>query len=296
MYLTPERVKTMGLGIDLDGFDTIAIRASIARATSSIDTFCAVPTIPQRYSFRGGSIANEEHTWPIDPWQRPRPLQIWPWHTPVRTVTDCRLIWGVQNNKEFFLAVDPTNILIADIGYIEISSLNLSQLVFGDAVMPYIGLHNPVSRISYTYGYRFVVTDEFGEPVDARTYQMDNQFWADDPVEVKVNGVVRTEADYTLNRREGWVVFTANLNPDDEVTVSYVHTLPFDIAQACGLLVARDLSLADLRSKGMEGLASIKVKDVELRRLPPARLSGVISDMPDEAARLLGGWVFQSIR
>lgn len=301
MYLTPERVKTLGLGIDLDEFEVVDIRAAIARATATIDTFCAVPTLPQRHSFRGGTITDEEHPWPIDEWQRPRPLQIWPWHTPVRTVTACSIVYHVSSGNESCLTVSPSNILIADTGYIEISALELTQVAFADAISPYVGLANPVSRTSYTYGYRFAVTDEYIELVDARTYQAANQFWTDDTVTVKVDGVTKTETtDYALNRREGWVVFTDNLDPDAEVTASYTHSLPFEISQACGIVVAQELDRADLRRKGMGGLVSVRVKDVELRRAVAAKSTGTsgqaATTIPDEAASLLSGYTFGTVR
>ena len=298
-YLTPERFRTAGTGIDLSEVETVALRSAISRATAKINTWCAVPVLPQQYSFRGGTIVGEEHIYPTDEWERPRPFRLWPWHTPVRSVEALRLVWGVQGGTETFLDIDPDNLLIMDMGCIEVSSLNLSQLVFGDAVMPYIGLHQPIFRVNYTYGYRFVVTDEFIEPVDARTYQAQNQFWTDDAVEVKVAGVVSDPADYTVDRREGWIVFDALQDPDAEITVSYVYTMPNDIQQACTLLVARDIAESDLRAKGMEGLVSVRVKDVELRRAVAAKstgTSGNAADMPSDAAAYLEGYVFRTAR
>lgn len=297
-YLTPERFRTAGTGVDLSEVDTVAIRSAIARATAKVNSFCAVPVIPQQYSFRGGTIVGEEHIYPTDEWERPRPFRLWPWHTPIRTVTDLRLIWGVQGGNETFLDIDPDNLLISDLGYVEVSSLNLSQLVFGDAVMPYIGLHQPVFRIGYTYRYEFVVVDEYIEPVDGRTYQAQNQFWTDAAVEVKVEGVIQTTG-FALDRREGWVVFDAMQDPDAAITVSYTYTLPNDVQQATSLLTARDIAEADLRAKGMEGLVSVRVKDVELRRAVAAKstgTSGSAADMPADAASYLEGYTFRTAR
>lgn len=297
-YLTPERFRTMATGIDLSEVETVDIRSAIGRGSADINSFCSVPTLPQEYSFRGGTITDEEHIYPVDEWERPRPFRLWPWHTPIKTVTSLRLVWGVQGGNETFLDIDPSNLLISDQGYVEVSSLNLTQLVFGDAVIPYVGLHQPVFRISYTYGYRFVVTDEYIEPVDGRTYQAQNQFWTDDDVTVKVGGVIVTTG-FTLNRREGWVVFDAMQDPDSEVTVSYVHPMPRNIQQACALLVARDIGEADLRAKGFEGLVSIRVKDVELRRAVAAKSTGTAgsaADFPSDAARFLTGYVFVTAR
>src|SRR6185503_16532811 len=42
MYITPLRVPTMGLGLDLSSFDQLAIRSACRRASSTIDAVCAV--------------------------------------------------------------------------------------------------------------------------------------------------------------------------------------------------------------------------------------------------------------
>lgn len=297
-YLTPERFKTMGTGVDLSEVENVALRSAIMRASASIHSYCAVPVTPQQYSFRGGTITGEEHIYQTDAWERPRPFRLWPWHTPVRTVTSLKLIWGIQQSSETFLDIDPTNLLISDQGYIEISSLNLSQLVFGDAVMPYIGLHDPIFRVSYTYGYTYVAIDDWCEPVDGRTYQAQNQFWTADPVEVKVDGVVQTTG-FTLDRTEGWILFDEMQAPDAAVTASYTYPMPNDIQQAAALIAAQEIGFSDLRAKGMEGLVSVRVKDVEIRRAVAAKstgTSGNAADVPNAAAAYLEGWTFRTAR
>src|SRR5512134_13053 len=106
-YLTPERFKTMGTGIDLSEIENVALRSAIQRATADINSYCAVPVTPQPHSFRGGTITGEEHIYPTDEWERPRPFCLWPWHTPVLSVTSLRLVWGVQGGNETFLDIDP---------------------------------------------------------------------------------------------------------------------------------------------------------------------------------------------
>ena len=273
MYLTPERFKTMGTGVDLSEVEDVALRSAISRAMASVHAYCAVPNVPQMHSFRGGTITSEEHVYAVDEWERPRPFALWPWHTPVSSVNDLRLIFGVQNGNETFLDIEPDNLFISDQGYVEVSSLNLSQLVFADAVMPYIGLHRPSFRIGYDYGTTYVVVDDVCEPVDAKTYQASNQVWTSAAVEVKVDEVVVTTG-FTLNRFEGWVVFDVNQDPGALVQVSYTHELHNDIMQAMAILTAREIGIADLRAKGMEGLVSVRVKDVEIRRSVAAKSTG----------------------
>ena len=118
-----------------------------------------------------------------------------------------------------------------------------------------------------------------------------------------MDGVTKVfTTDYTFDLREGRVIFTVNLPADAEVTVSYSHSLPWEISQACAILTARDLGEADLRAKGMEGLASLQIKDVTMSRgrmtSGSAKGSGttMMNELPGEVQRLLSGYVFVTAR
>jgi hypothetical protein len=300
MYLTPERAKTMGLGVDLSEVETVAIRSAIARASAVVDAACSVPRQPQRHDFRGGIITGERHDWVIDPYGRPRANRVFPFHTPIVSVERLRIFSDNVN----FVEIDVGGVVINNSGgYIEVSSLLLTQYgVFGAGIVPYIGLFHPISEIDYTYRYEFVVVDEVAEPVDARTYQTQHQFWIPNTtVTVKVDGTTKTvTTDYTLNRREGTVIFVVNQLADAEVTVSYSHSLPYEISQATAILLAQDLGESDLRAKGMQGLASIKVKDVTLTRergrQGGGQVDATMDNLPGEVRQLLSGYNFVTAR
>lgn len=300
MYLTPERFKTMGLGVDLSEVETVAIRSAIARSSATIDAACSVPRVPQKYDFRGGVITGERHEWYIDPYERPHANRVYPFHGPVVSVERLHIFSDNVNH----VAIDPGGIVINQSGgFIEISSLLLTQFgVFGAGLIPGLGTLSPIVETDYTYRYEFAVTNEVAEPVDARTYQVQNGFWIPGkPVVVKVGGVTKTlTTDYTLDLREGWVIFNSNQPADSEVTVDYWHSLPWEISQACGVLTAQDLGEADLRAKGMEGLASIKVKDVTLTRERGAggggRRDAAMDELPPQVQKLLSGYVFVTAR
>ena len=298
MYLTPERLKTMGHGLDTDGIEAVAIRSAIARASAQIDAVCAVPRLPQKFDFRGGKMTDEAHAWYIDPYERPHPFQFWPYAGPVIAIQ----AFAIYATNTIKVEIDPANIFINNsAGYVELSSLNLTQFgVFGAGIVPLLGLYNPIAKMTYTYGYRFEVVDEVLEPVDARTYAAQNQFWTDATVTVKKDGTAVTGTDYTVNRTEGWIVFAANLAADVEVTASYTYSLPWEIAHACAAIVAQDIGEADLRRKGMEGVASLKIQEVSITRSSGTNERGregsLTDDLPDEAARLLAGYTFVSTR
>jgi hypothetical protein len=304
MYITPARVATMGLGVDLSSMSAAALRSICARATATIDAVCAVPRLPQKHDFRGGIITGERHDWPIDPDERPHPNRVYPNHGPVVSV------------ERFDILVDNTNKVSLDVsgvvinnngGYLEASTLLLTQYgVFGAGIVPYIGLYQPISETDYTYRYEFVVVDEDAEFVDGKTYQCVNQFWLPSAdVVVKVDGETKAlTTDYTVEAAEGRIQFVANQTADAVVTVSYTYTLPWEISQAAGLLVANELGESNLRAGGMYGLDALRVTQgggasVErtrqgARRAGSSAAATTLAQLPADIAALLTGYVFTS--
>src|SRR6185503_4680789 len=112
MYITPLRVPTMGLGLDLSSFDQLAIRSACRRASSTIDAVCAVPRLPQKHDFRGGVITKERHDWIIDPDERPHPNRVYLNHEPVISVE--RLEIFATNSQK--ITIDPSELVINQSG------------------------------------------------------------------------------------------------------------------------------------------------------------------------------------
>jgi len=297
-YLTIERFKTMGLGVDLEGIEDVAIRSAITRASATVDAVCAVPRMPQKFDFRGGRMTDEAHTWYIDPYERPHPYQFWPIVSPAPIkAIEAFAIWATNHIR---VEIDVDNIVINNsAGYIELSSLNLTQFgIFGAGITPLLGLYNPIAKSTYTYGWEFPVEDETLEPIDARTYAAQHQFWTDADVVVKVDDAEQTTG-FTIDRTEGWVVFADNLAADSLVTASYTHPLPWEISQATAVIASEEIGEADLRKKGMDGVERLRVQEVEIER--PRRYVGsaaktALDDLPEEAGMLLSGYVFLSSR
>ena len=61
LYLTPERFRTMGVGSDLDNIEEWELRSILQSASRSVDAYCNVPILPQRFIFRGGTMTDEDH-------------------------------------------------------------------------------------------------------------------------------------------------------------------------------------------------------------------------------------------
>lgn len=289
-YITPERFRTMGVGSDLTGLEEWELRSILESASRLADAYCNVPMLPNRYSFKGGTMVREEHTFGDSRRIRLR-------SRPIRDVISLRIYaTGTQ-----YLEVNPARLYIEDEeGWVEIVEASLTSVgLWGAAMVPGIGLENHVSATTYTYGWQFPADNEHLEPTDARTFRALNQFWTDDAVTVWVNGTERTTG-FTIDREEGAIIFDDDVNApdyDDVVTASYIYPLPYEIQRATALIAGSSISERDLIGKGLGNLAEIAVEEVRLRR--DARKTGTVvaaDAVPNAAAVLLDGFRFITVR
>jgi hypothetical protein len=285
MYLTPERFRAMGLGADIESLENFELRSILNRASQMVDAYCNVPLLPQRYSFKGGTITDEKHAWSTS-------TRVYPWHKPVRTLTHM----DIDATNEVYVRLQGSDLYIdQSSGFVEIVALAITPIGFFGAT-GLVSLKNPVARISYTYGYDFAVRGEYLEATDAREYRALNQFWWDDPEpKVYVNGVEVTTG-FTINYEEGTVLFDVAKAPDDVVTVDYNHPVPSPVAEATGIVATSLISDRDLITKGLGNLAEIQVEEVRLRRDSRRTGSFVVADaVPDTAKALLSSYMFMTV-
>ena len=298
MYLTPARFREMGFGIDISELDDSELAALIAQAASVVDAYCNVPRIPQKHDFKGGTITKEEHRWAmpehsLDYGQR----RMYPYHWPILEITDFKIY--VTNSQ--YVEISPTELFINNSErWFEIVSYAVTSIgMFGALIVPNIGLATPVAKVSYTYGWDFLVTDESLTHSDGQTWRAQNQYWhttddADgnsrDPV-IKKNGVVQSSG-FTVDPVEGTVTFDANLAATDTVTATYHHKLPSEIQYGTGHIVAHLHGQAELHARGMAHLTQLKVAEVTMRRDTPKgnSLAENLDTMIPEAAMLLSAY------
>jgi hypothetical protein len=299
MYVGPDRFRTMGLGVDLDDIEDVDLRSLLQRATDKVDAYCKVPMLPQRHDMRGGTITAEEH-----PYLLPRyfheqvPRQIHLDHRPLRAVTQLRIY--VTNTQ--VLEVQPSEVFVTrSLNRVEIVSLAMTSVgLFGAFIVPNIGLANPVSRTSYTYGWSFPVVDEVLETTDAKVLRSQHQWWdGTEDVAVKKNGTELTvDSDYTYDVDEGTVRLVANPAATDVFTASYIHRLPSEVEQATGIVAADLVARRQNVMRGMAGLRSLKVAEITMDK-EQARM-GTFQErrprLPEEAEMLLDGFDYISIR
>lgn len=294
-YLTPQRFREMGFGIDISELDDAELASLIAQASSVVDTYCNVPRIPQKHDFRGGTITGEQHAWrypttPFEVGQR----RYYPYHWPILSITQFRIY--VTNTQ--YVEIAPTELMINNTErYAEVVSLAItSSGLFNALIVPNVGLATPIAKCSYTYGWDFLVENEDLVCTDGQTWRAQNQYWFTDtdraPV-IKKNGAVQTTG-YTVDATEGTVVFDANLLATDSVTATYHHKLPADLQFGTGHIVAHLHGQAELHSRGMAHLTKLRVAEIEMERdLPrsmPMSLTQNLDILVPEAALLLGSY------
>lgn len=294
-YLTEERLRVLGFVGDLGDLTSAEIRNLIISASAKVDGWCNAPKLPQPYSFRGGTITEEQHDWSPGDALTPAQRTIYVRHTPIKAVSALRIYVTTTNYTDF--SVDEL-FLNRDLGAIEIISFALtSSAPFGAYVLPNIGLARPQSKTSYTYGYEFTAEDEILEPTDAALYRATNQFWDDTTVEVKIDDELQTEG-YTVDRTEGTITFDDPQAADAVVTASYGYTLPQDIAMATGYIIRDGLYERDLSDKGMGNVRSLRVGEIQIdrgREIVATQNQSVIK-IPPEAEGHLVPYRFTTIR
>jgi len=292
LYVTPEKYRTQGFGIELADIEDVELAAILERASSLAEGYCAVPV---GHSFFGGSVVGEQHDWtlPINPLELGR-RRIWPLHWPILAVSSLR----VNATNTQYVDVAPSELFINNTDrYVEVTSFAFTNVGLFGAGIAGIGLISPVASISYTYGRQFHALNETLYPTDARTYRASHQFWdlTTDPV-VFVNGVEMDSADYTVDALEGVIVFNDQLTATDRVTADYDHKLPWEIRDAVGQLATYLLTGRQVAMSTMGGLQTLKVGEVSMTT-PTHRLSSVtIDQVVPAAAWLLDGFRYITVR
>lgn len=300
MYLTPQRFREMGFGIDVSELDDAELMSLAHQAKAVVDAYCNVPRLPQVHDLRGGTITGEQHTWrmPVaanDVGQR----RMYLLHKPLTSISQFRIY--VTNTQ--YVEIAPTELLINQIeGYFEVVSLVITAQtgLYGALIIPNVGLATPVAKINYTYGREYEVANEELLCTDGQTWRAQNQWWFSDtdraPV-IKKNGVVQTTG-FTIDYDEGSVVFDVNLMASDRVTASYHHKLAPEVQYGAGHIMAYLHGQAELHARGMAHLSSLKVAEVSMATRAPvatASLAAQLDLLVPEAALLLSGFAADNL-
>lgn len=295
LYVTPDRFRTMGFGIDLDGVEDVELLSILTRATHTVNRLCAAPMLPQQHDFRGGNITGELHRWRLGdintlPHQGTR--RVYPDHMPIQSLSSFK----VQFTTKYEVIIDPDNVYLNPFeGWCEVVAV--AAIVSG--IYPIginFGLYSPMAKIDYIYGYHLPVTDEMMSSVDGRSYRAMNQWWdVEEDVEVKVNDAIVTTG-FTIDYDEGAIIFDSNLAATDFVAASYTHRLPSAIAEATGIIAVHYIGERELQAKGMEHLQQLKVGEVTITRTREPQSKSAIDYFDPEVEILLAPFTFITVR
>lgn len=292
MYMTPERFATMGFGVDLTDVEDWEIRAKLVAASARVNTITAAPRLPQPHDFRGGTATDEEHFWNTGDGRAVAPQRsFFTWHYPVKTCSQMRIY--LTNNR--YIDIGETERYLTQ-RTIEIVSLAMTASgIFGAAIVPEIGLLNPVVKMTYTYGYEVPWVNQVLEDTTGTglTYRAQDQWWtSEDDVTVYVDGV-ETAPD-SIDLDEGTVTFGSDQS-GSLITADYTSKLPREIAMATGILAAEALGDRETRARGMSGLRSVRVGEIAIEKDTPMRGGQtLVTPAQAEAESLLAGFRFFS--
>lgn len=290
LYVTPDKFRSGGWGVDLAGIEDIELRSVLHRAGSMANQFCNVPTLPVEHDFRGGVIIDEIGHWDLGGHMQAPMRRFYPYHRPLRTVDAMRIVVTNSQGIEF----SAPELYVGD-SFIEVVSMAMTSYgLFGAAIVPNIGLAHPQVELSYTYGYSFGVVNEELEISDSRTYRAQNQWWDTEVVPtVRIDGAVETTG-FSIDYDEGTVTLDT-ATASTRVHVDYFHRLPSAIAEATGIIATELLGERNLTRKGLAGLIELAVGEVRIRRDFP-RAGVQTQGISDRAADLLNSFVFRSVR
>lgn len=283
-YLTPDRYRTMGLGIDLTGKSPTELVAVIASASAEVNRYCAVP---RGHDFRGDTIVGEKHQW--DPgnthWRTSG--RVWPLHRPVRSVSKVDIFVTKQQHITF----TPDMLYLNEqLNYVEPIAAPITTALF-TAIPPWL-LTIPIAVVDYVYGDAITETDERLYADGSKSYRATNQFWTDDDVTLKVDGSVVTTG-FTIDRHEGRIIFSDLQDENSIIEVSYVHKLPYEIAAATSIVVSELLGYSNINASGLTGFSGVQVEEISLRT---SQRSGFgVYDMHPAAKLLLSNFIQPSI-
>lgn len=291
LYLSPDRLREMGLGVDLSAYTDYELTSILQGASSAVNRVCAAPTYPDEYDFRGGSVVGERHAWNWGNEVTVATRRFYPFSKPVKQISQFRIL--VSEGQ--YLQLNPDDLFINNgDGYVEVVALALGIGVF--PVVAAMSLSTPVAEMDYTYGRTYAVTGERLLETDGQTFRGQHEWWEPSvaPV-IKVNGV-DASGDFTIDFDAGAAVHTGNLAATDKVTADYTHRMPFAIARATGIIATHMIGQSRFAARGMIGVGRLKVAEVEISRATTATGAGRDDDsIPDEAATLLSGYVFRSV-
>lgn len=295
-YMTARRFRLGGFGIDTSSLNDLALAATLRRASTLVNTWCNGSQVPSPFDFRGGTVEDEQHVFPIPNPMTPYPgsRRVFPNQRPLRTITKFWLQF--TSNQELdagyriALNVDSDIFVNRTESWCEIVA-SQPTIIGYPPIGYWFGTYQPTALISYTYGYVQPVVDDPCEAETPTIYWASQGQWSSDDVTVKVDGTP-VVSGFTVNRADGKITFDSSPGTNVEVTVSYTATMPDAIAQATALIAVDQMGQSAIARRGMIGVQSMKVAEVAITAMSPVGGGRYIErngvSIPASAAAYLG--------
>lgn len=290
--LSPRRFLRNGYGMALpDGFSLSTLRTRITQAQGLVDRYCNVPKQPSAFDWRGGTMTDEQHQWPLV-----NPIAPWPGNRrvylnagPVKTVTAFTLDLG----STYEVTVQPNQVYVNHIEqYAEIVAISPTIIGVPPIGIP-LGLYQPVARVSYTYGWSFAVAGDVLEAESPTQFSAAYGNWSQSPPAVIYLDGVEQGSGYTVDFDDGTVTFDTAPSPGVEVSADYTYLAPGPVVDAIGETTAWLLGQSRINQRGLAGLQSLRVAEVAMTAMQgTATRNG--ATVPSVVATLLDGFVFGS--
>lgn len=277
----------MGTGVDLSETTDDQILPMIAVASAMANNYCSAPI---GHDFRGGTVTDEKHHWDPGNVYRAGTTRVYPKHRPVKSVAGFRI--DVTNTQYITISTNSLYINPAE-GWVEPVALALTTAgMFGYALLPSIGLREPVARIAYDYGWQFEESNDLATVYSGSVLQLSNQF-IDDSQEfaLKKNGTELPSSSYDVDWNEG-LVTVSGYDSTAVYSADYTHKLPWAIASATSLILSDLFGQQRIAGSGMLGLSGLKVEEIEIRQ--SAKVGLYSTPVNGAAARLLDPYVYLS--
>ena len=298
-YISPRRFAIGGFGIDTTPFTTPQLRSTLQRATTMVNTWCNGSMLPQPFDFRGGTVTNELHGFPLpDPLVAfPGSRRVFPYQRPLRTVTGFAIQFTHRQDGsdgyQIVLNVDTDLFVNTTENWVEIVA-SQPTIIGYPPIGYWYGLYEPQAMISYTYGYRNAVTDDELVADSTKVFYASYGQWSDDNVTVTVDDIVIDPGDYAVNRADGSVTFTTAPATGATVLASYTTTIPDAIVQGTALVAVDLMAQSRIAARGLIGLQSIKVAEVAITQMSSLGAGRYVArngvSIPENAAAFLNAF------
>lgn len=289
----------MGYGLATpENYSLATIRNALVTAQDAVSRYCNIPKQPAVFDWRGGTMTDEQHQWPII-----NPLAYGPGARrtylnagPIKEITGFTLDLG----KTYMVQITPADGIYVNKmeQYVEIVSVNPTIAGFYPLAVN-LGLYNPIARVSYSYGWEFPVE---GDVLEAETPSMFSAAYGNwDPdvtPAVYISGTPVTASNYAVDYDDGTITFVAGQEPGPgaPVTADYTYLAPSAVVDAIGLTATAGLGAVRNLQRGTYGLSSLRVAEISMTMLAPSqKVTKNGSTLPAEAAALVDDFVFGSV-